>query len=64
MNGLGTTFRPVADLPAAAAGTAPRAPASTAASPDEKSAPTIRGFIVPTPFNSLGEAGRPRLREQ
>src|SRR5215831_9084714 len=43
MTGLGATCRPEV----AAAGTAPTAPASSAAIPAEKSMPTMRGFMVP-----------------
>src|SRR6516225_4471994 len=48
MTGLGTTCRPEV----AAAGTAPTAPASTAAIPAEKNMPALRGLIVPLPFSS------------
>src|SRR6516164_4955816 len=56
MTGLGTTCRPAV----AAAGTAPTAPASSAAIPAEKSMPTMRGFMVPHfPSLPMGEVGRP-----
>src|SRR6516165_4608942 len=50
MNGLATTRRP--DV--AAAGTAPTAPTSTAASPAEKSMPTRRGFMTSTSLHFVG----------
>src|SRR6516225_1693506 len=52
MTGLATTCRPAV----AAAGTTPSAPTSTAASPEEKTAKTRRGFIVRSP--PLGAASR------